>query len=77
MIFGVRGCHSGTWLQVVAESEWRESGEKIKDVEDRLTAGGLTPNRVKEKRKRIHCVGRWTGYSRRKANYLILKMSLV
>ena len=57
------------------DSEWREYGEKIEDGEDRLTYGGLTPNGAKEKRESIRCVGRWTGYSRRKTNYLKLKMS--
>ena len=29
MWFGVRGLSFGTWLQVLADSERRESGEKI------------------------------------------------
>ena len=40
-----------------------------------LTDGGLALNGLKEKRKCIHCVGRWTGYSQRKANDLRLKTS--
>ena len=69
MWFGVSGLLSDTWLQVLADSSWRESGEKIEYGEGRSIDGALAPNVGKEKRKRMHYVGIRNGYSRRKANY--------